>query len=203
MLEIFRPVKPCPINQSNLFGANPDDFYTSHNLGKGHPGIDIEVPSGTPLYAPVNGVAKYVKDNLGGDGLHIRTDAGDGHIYNIILWHLFPAGTAGEQFQIPTDGSETPVKIGQLLAYTDNSGYPRESSGPHLHLGVQELVEDAAGAWTAKTPNNGFGGCEDPMPYLQPLAAQDVPVVESAIQRIASEVQLLAEEIKQYIKSHV
>ena len=203
MLEIFRPTKPSPINQSNLFGANPNDFYTARNLGKGHPGIDIEVPSGTPLYAPVSGVAKYLRDNLGGDGLYIRTDAGDGHIYNIILWHLFPAGVPSFPFAIPTDGTETPVKTGELLAYTDNSGAPRESSGPHLHLGVQEIIEAENGSWKPKAPDNGYGGCEDPMPYLQAIAAQDVPVIENTIQKIAAEIEIVAEEIKNYIKTHV
>jgi hypothetical protein len=63
------PVKQ-PINESNLFGANPAQYEP---LGqKGHPGLDFEAPSGTPLYTPCDGDAFYTTDANGGDGIWIR-----------------------------------------------------------------------------------------------------------------------------------
>ena len=85
MLKLFYPVKD-PINQSNLFGANPAEYKP---LGQaGHPGNDFEAPTGTKIYSPCDGNAFYVKDSLGGDGIWIRTTDEEGNNYNIILWHM-------------------------------------------------------------------------------------------------------------------
>ncbi len=178
------PVKN-QINQSNLFGANPAQYKP---LGQaGHPGNDFECPTGTPIYAPVTGGAFYAHDSLGGDGIWIRftdTSSGAGVNYNIILWHMPtpsanpPEGvTSAAQypFQIPTDGSLVIVKAGQLLGYTDDSGYSpvasdSESTGPHLHLGV--MPADAN--WHAIDPNNGFLGCVDPSQFFNGNYAEDI-----------------------------
>src|ERR1700733_4240531 len=132
-MELFYPVKD-PINQTNLFGANPAEYKPLAQAG--HPGNDFESVSGTPVYAPCDGDAFYTIDSLGGDGIWIRTPSHAAPQYNIILWHMWPKGDPKYPFAIKTDGSTTKVKAGDLLGYSDNSGFPRESTGPHLHLGV-------------------------------------------------------------------
>lgn len=181
---LYYPVKQ-PINQQNLFGANPSEYLPLKQ--NGHPGNDFEAPSGTPLYAPCDGDAFYTTDSDGGDGIWIRTPSNAAPQFNVILWHLFPKGTASYPFQIPTDGSVTPVKAGQLLGYTDNSGYPKESTGPHLHLGVMPC--DSTGA--ALSPKNGFDGCVDPAPYFNGLYAQDISTVVEVVAKSAQVVNLV------------
>ena len=184
-----------PINPTNLFGANPAEYEP---LGqKGHPGNDFEAPSATPLYAPCDGDAFYTFDSIGGDGLWIRTPSNAAPQFNIILWHMYPKGTkvtlpdgsTDDAFKIPTDGSVTHVTTGQLLGYTDNSGYPKESTGPHLHLGVMPC--DLTGA--ALNRDNGYLGCVDPTPYYTGEYAQDIPLKEQVVTKTAAVVSLVSQ----------
>lgn len=185
-MNLYYPVRD-PINQQNLFGANPE-WYKAHLNQNGHPGNDFESPSGTKAYSPCDGSAAYITDPLGGDGIWIRnTSDGENHV--VILWHLYPKGNPQYPFQIPTDGSWNLVKAGDLLAYTDNSGAPRESSGPHLHLGVLACNPD----WTPRDPNNGFQGCVDPKPFYNGMYAEDIPVLDKAIQTSEETVQTIVQ----------
>lgn len=182
------------INPKNLFGANPAEYAP---LGqKGHPGNDYEAPTGTPLYAPCAGMAVYATDSLGGDGIWIRFTDSDGQNYNVILWHMPtpadpapPGVTSATQFpfQIPVNKTFVAVKKGQLLGYTDNSGYhpaplQSETTGPHLHLGVQPANKN----WIALNPNNGFLGCVDPTPFYDQAFAEDVNLIPAAIAAVQS-----------------
>ena len=173
-MELFYPVKN-PIDQQNLFGTT-SPMYTA--LGqKGHPGIDFECPSGTPVYAPCDGGAFYVTDKDGGCGLWLRYPNNQPDVqFTIILWHMYPKDTPntnnlkGFPYNVPTDGSVTQVKAGDLLGYSDNSGYPIESTGPHLHLGV--IPCDNIGG--AISPDNGYLGCVNPMPFFNGQYAEDI-----------------------------
>lgn len=194
---LYYPVKNR-INESNLFGANSAEYKP---LGQnGHPGNDYESPTGTKIFAPCDGVAFYTSDSLGGDGIWIRHTDEDGKNYNIILWHMpvlssmpLPgvASAVEYPFQIPTDRSMIEVKAGQFLGYTDNSGYGKESTGPHLHLGIMPADSN----WHALSPNNGFLGCVDPASFYNGDYAENInthPIIASAIQQasdIVSQVQ--------------
>ncbi|MFZ0685358.1 MAG: M23 family metallopeptidase [Terriglobales bacterium] len=119
-----------------------------------------------------------MSDKDGGDGIYIRVPNNATPAYDIILWHL-PPTTDTEHWVIPNgQGVITPVKAGQLIGYTGNSGYPLESTGPHLHLGV--IPCDATGA--ALDFNNGYDGCVDPMPFFNGQYAADInatPITEA------------------------
>jgi hypothetical protein len=172
---IYFPVKN-PIDQQNLFGANPAEYLP---LGqKGHPGNDFECPIGTPVYAPCDGEAFYTTDKEGGCGIWIRVPNNESPAFNVILWHMPPKGTAEYPYSIPTDGSITPVKAGQLLGYSGNSGFPLESTGPHLHLGIIPTDGKTAGPMDAA---NGYDGCVDPQPYFTGHYAQDIPALEAVV----------------------
>jgi murein DD-endopeptidase MepM/ murein hydrolase activator NlpD len=197
-MELYYPVKD-PINQKNLFGANPTQYKP---LGQdGHPGLDLESPSGTPLYAPCDGDAFYVTDKYGGDGIWIRVPNNGAPAYNIILWHLFPKGDPEHPFKIPTDGSIVPVKAGDLLGYTDNSGAPVESTGPHLHLGVMPC--DQTGE--ALHPNNGFLGCIDPEIYFNGKFAEDINIKKQIVQAVSQGVADVSQAhgVSNYVKENI
>lgn len=170
-MNLYYPVKN-PINPTNPFGqASP--MYTNLKL-KGHPGQDYESPTGTPLYAPCDGDVFFVKDNFHGDGLWIRYPNNAKPEYNIILYHMPEVGTplaTQYPFKVSTTpGVVTSIKAGQLLGYTDNSGFPIESTAPHLHVGIMPC--DFTGE--ALNPDNGFNGCVDPTPFWNGLFAEDI-----------------------------
>lgn len=183
---LYYPVKN-PINATNPFGT-PSSVYT--NLGQvGHPGEDYQAPSGTPLYAPCDGDAFYAFDKNGGDGIYIRYPNNINPTHNIILWHMWPRGNAQYPFKIATDGSITSVKAGQLLGYTDNSGYPIESNGSHLHVGVMPC--DRFGG--PMDPLNGFRGCVSPSSFWNGKFAEDIATEQQIIEKAAEVVKIIAD----------
>jgi hypothetical protein len=111
----------------------------------------------------------------GGEGIQIRTDATFYKRllakFDVINWHLI--GDTDPQYPsaIPTDGKMYPVKAGDLIGYADNMGAPFESSGDHLHFGLQPLDQYN----TVIEERNGYGGCIDPTSYFDGTYAQDTP----------------------------
>lgn len=180
---LYYSVKPFGINQ--LFGVNKDYYQKFGWLG--HNGIDYFSPHATPLYAPCDGEARYVQDSHGGDGIYIKTLQGSQY-YNVILWHLCGKEDPVYHPLIPMDGSTIQVKIGALIGYTDNSGAPYESSGDHLHRGLQPC--DSNGV--ALFPNNSYGGCIDEGPYQIHEYAQDVDIEEQIVEKAAEAVQVIS-----------
>lgn len=177
-LQLYYPTKPYVVIQK--FGNNPLDangvpYYsrfidTLGNPYKGHQGQDLAAAHGTPLFAICDGVAMYNTDSNGGDGVILNTDGGFDYNgaevgFNIIYWHMCSKNDPTYPIAIPCDGNWHPVKAGQLLGYSDNTGAPNESSGDHLHLGLCPLNAQ----WTALDPGNGYGGCIDPTPYFLSL----------------------------------
>ena len=163
------------INQ--LFGQDPT-YYAKFGW-KGHNGIDFTAPHATPLYAPCEGEAFYATDAHGGDGIYIRTPySAAGQQYSVILWHLIGKDDPVYHPLIPLDGTMVKVSVGALLGYTDNTGTPYESSGDHLHFGL--MPTDASG--NALNPDNGYGGCVDPMPFFTGTFAQDMNIETQAVQ---------------------
>ena len=180
------PVKD-PINQSNLFGADPT--YYQKVLGtNGHPGIDFESPLYTPIYAPCDADAFYAQDQYHGDGLYLRIPNNAAPTAEVILWHM-PDKSDTSHWLLPTgQGVVSQVKAGQLIGYTGNSGYPQESNGPHLHFALRFLF----GA-NIVNEDNGFHGCVDPTPYFTGIHAQDVPTIQSIVDKSQQVVSVVAQ----------
>ena len=92
-----------------------------------HQGLDIPIPSGTPIYAVSGGIVSYVGDT-GGGGYAVYVNHGtnaDGQVVESRYFHL----TTGSAVV----GVGDTVDKGQLIALSDNSG---TSTGAHLHLGI-------------------------------------------------------------------
>lgn len=104
----------------------------------GHNGIDYATPVGTPIYAPIDGVAKETDyfDQYGyGNYIKIQNDK-----EGVVLAHF--------KDRSPIKPGTT-IKQGDLVGYSGNSG---NSTGPHLHMSY----------WREpRNRENGFNGFLD------------------------------------------
>jgi hypothetical protein len=184
-LSLYQPTHTGKLLQG--FGSNPQYYArfldTNGVPEKGHMGLDYEAAHGTPLYSVCDGMASYRSDSHGGDGICIQPtgtyDYEGGQAYfEVINWHLCSKDDPQYKPLIPTDGGSYPVKAGQLIGYTDNTGAPFESNGNHLHFGLLPVGVDGK----PLHPANGFGGCIDPTPYLTPIWAGAIPAIDASIE---------------------
>jgi hypothetical protein len=145
-------------SQNNI----PDDYFSNPldiplvlagNFGElrsnhFHSGIDIKTKKreGIPIYAPADGYVKRIKVSLWGYGKALYIQHPNG--YTTVYAHLKDyAGkiqdyVKSNQYKKETftlelfpDKSELPVKKGDLIGYTGNSG---SSGGPHLHFEIRD-----------------------------------------------------------------
>ncbi len=153
------PLKECFLNQA--FGQNSVDFY--RKLGhKGHQGLDLHAPTGTPCYAVFDGtVTKASTDTheslSAGRYVYVETEAeqegGESVKYQTCYFHL-------EHADVKTGDK---VVAGQQLGTCDNTG--QYTTGAHLHFGLYKYTLKN-GAWV-RDESNGYGGAIDPEPYMQ------------------------------------
>lgn len=153
---------PAPVSQEyghTAFSVTHSKWYWYGRLygldGFAHPGLDIAIPSGTPLYSPVSGTVMiaggqpfytfYGNGQPGVGELMIQTDAGD----QVILGHMgLITVNVGDQ-----------VELGQFVGLS--GGY----NGDHLHLETRSLQE---GKWYLLVdPRQSFL-----MPELEAAAAE-------------------------------
>ena len=104
--------------QTSGFGNRRNPFNSSR--AERHPGIDISMPHGSPIYAGGSGTVEHADWYYGyGNYIKIAHDMGFetayGHLSEIIV-------EKGQQ-----------VEKGQLIGYVGSTGY---STGPHLHYEV-------------------------------------------------------------------
>ena len=85
-----------------------------------HPGIDIAVDFGAPVYAAAAGTVEMACWN-GGYGRYVKLDHGNG--YETAYGHM--SGIAVEEGQV--------VRKGDFIGFAGSSGY---STGPHVHFEV-------------------------------------------------------------------
>lgn len=103
-----------------------DDWYFPRWTGtqfRFHQGLDMFAEYGTPVAAPVDGVARVVENALGGLTVHIVEP-------DRTYWYL--AHLAGIAPGL-VDGQ--PVTTGQVVGYVGDSGNAR-GGAPHLHFGI-------------------------------------------------------------------
>ena len=89
---------------------------------KGHTGMDLAVPTGTPIRAALPGTVTVSKYNAGGYGYYVMIDHGNG------LTTLY-----GHCSQLLARVGQT-VQAGDIIALSGSTG---RSTGPHLHFEVR------------------------------------------------------------------
>jgi murein DD-endopeptidase MepM/ murein hydrolase activator NlpD len=148
-------------------------------LTKGHNGIDIVAPWGTPMYAVEDGIVCDVKTDPSGYGMHVRFLTGDSKDKKSIF-HEWTYGHCSAIFVKIGDV----IKAGQKIANMGNTGFVVSSAngagfwvdgsnkylGTHLHLGCREIKYPKSGGWryNPETPKiqvenyfNGLAGSID------------------------------------------
>ena len=116
----IRPVKGGFLNSSFGYRKDPID-----NEMRFHQGQDITVKSGTPIYAPADGMVKRAY-YAGGFGNHIKLDHGNG--YTTLFAHLSKIKVKHGQ----------KVNRGDVIGLTGNTG---RSTAPHLHYEIHHYGE--------------------------------------------------------------
>jgi murein DD-endopeptidase MepM/ murein hydrolase activator NlpD len=108
-----------PVDQ-HWYDQHPDWFTKPHH---DHPAADIPVPTGTPVYAPTNGIITAVK---------ATGDCGVGIILagNDRVQYTYCHGLPGS----PTVTVGNTVHAGQQLMLSASTG---NSTGPHLHFAIR------------------------------------------------------------------
>lgn len=99
------------------------DTYKARSATRWHWGIDLAIPTGTPLIAVEDGVISVAGWDQGGGGNIVRLEdstwAGDSYLY----MHL-------DQFE-PGIQPGAAVRKGDVIGWSGNTG---RSTGPHLHF---------------------------------------------------------------------
>ncbi|HKK10580.1 MAG TPA: M23 family metallopeptidase [Bacteroidales bacterium] len=120
-LPAIQPVSNKTLKRiSSYYGYRTDPFY---KVRKFHEGIDFSAPVGTPIYAPGDGVVKYVKNSHRGYGNRLEID--HGFSYKTIYAHM-------KSFDVKKGDK---IKRGQIIGYVGNTG---KSTAPHLHYEVRK-----------------------------------------------------------------
>ena len=111
----IRPVSGGFLNSSFGYRQDPID-----DIRRFHQGQDITVPTGTPIFAPADGVVKRAY-YIGGFGNHIKLQHSSG--YSTTYAHLSKIFVRHGQ----------KIKRGDIIGETGNTG---RSTAPHLHYEV-------------------------------------------------------------------
>lgn len=106
----------CPVSELATF---INDYGVIKPDGRVHEGVDVFAPRGTPVVAPIAGVAEQVDGTLG--GLQVWLHGDDGSLY--IATHLDSFGAAGR------------VAAGEVIGAVGTSGNAAHTS-PHVHFEV-------------------------------------------------------------------
>lgn len=146
---------------SQWVGENIELYHAAIPLlTKGHNGIDIVAPWGTPMYAVEDGIICDVKTDPGGYGMHVRFLTGDSKD-NKTIFHEWTYGHCSAIFVKIGDT----VKAGQKIANMGNTGFVVSSTngggfwvdgsnkyaGTHLHLGMRDITYPKSGGWRYNT----------------------------------------------------
>jgi len=120
---------------------------------KGHQGLDIKAPEGTPVVAV--GAGKVVRTGYdpGGYGYYIQIDHGD-HLYSF-YGHL-------QKSRLPQIG--TAFSAGDSIGHVGRTGNLESDIDSHLHFELRTMLYPPTGSGP-----EGLKGRIDPMPYLYPL----------------------------------
>lgn len=139
---MFLSPKQSQIVITQRFSERPL-YYKKYGL-KGHNGIDLRAPVGTPLFAPIDGIITEGDQGKSGYGKFVRII--NDH-YECVVAHLSEI----------IDGSKE-IRFGSPIGLSGNTG---DSTGPHIHMGIRKLKDGKI-----VNQDNGYSGFLDFLPYL-------------------------------------
>lgn len=139
------------LTEDFLHKGNSDSF-PRYRSGNCHGGIDLPISVGTTIYAMDGGVVESVTDNSvncygrcpGNDSYGISVVINHGNGYKTVYAHLSK--------RLVNVGDV--IAKGQLIGYSGNTG---NSSGPHLHIELQNISLLAANGRNAAKCEPGKG----------------------------------------------
>ncbi|MEN9805141.1 MAG: hypothetical protein RIS41_1988 [Actinomycetota bacterium] len=107
----------CPFRGSAAFG---DTWGAPRSGGRRHEGVDVLLPTGTPLVAVVSGRLRQATFSLGGTSSHIYGNNGNTYFYaHLSSW----------------EGPSRFVERGEVIGYAGDTG--NASGTPHLHFEIR------------------------------------------------------------------
>ncbi|MFC5922069.1 peptidoglycan DD-metalloendopeptidase family protein [Micromonospora vulcania] len=117
-----KTTKPTPAWVDPMPGAPVTSCY-GQRWGTLHAGIDLALPSGTPIHAAAAGTVVQAGDANDGYGNSVFVDHGNGYLTHYAHQSRI-AVTVGQK-----------VKAGQVIGYEGATG---DATGPHLHFEVHQ-----------------------------------------------------------------
>jgi murein DD-endopeptidase MepM/ murein hydrolase activator NlpD len=133
-----------PLNIKPLLSGNFAELRVNHL----HSGIDFKTQQsiGIPVHAPADGWVSRIRISSYGFGYALYLDHPNGFttVYGHLDGYAFPIDDEARRMQYKTEQFELdtllpknmiPVRKGQIIAYTGNSG---GSAGPHLHFEIRD-----------------------------------------------------------------
>ncbi|SIN20119.1 M23 family metallopeptidase [Micromonospora cremea] len=117
-----KTTKPTPAWVDPMPGAAVTSCY-GQRWGTLHAGIDLALPSGTPIHAAATGTVVQAGDAADGYGNSVFVDHGNGYLTHYAHQSRI-AVTVGQK-----------VKAGQVIGYEGATG---DATGPHLHFEVHQ-----------------------------------------------------------------
>lgn len=113
--------EPPVVSDGGICPLPAGTYYVSRSVGSGHEGTDMVAPAMTPIYAVKSGTVITSQEALGGWGVTVAIDHGDG---TSSLYGHMTYGT--RQVEV----GQT-VEAGQLIGYVGSTG---RSTANHLHI---------------------------------------------------------------------
>ncbi|MCG5462217.1 M23 family metallopeptidase [Micromonospora sp. MED01] len=117
-----KTTRPTPAWVDPMPGAAVTSCY-GQRWGTLHAGIDLALPSGTPIHAAAAGTVTQAGDASDGYGNSVFIDHGNGYLTHYAHQSRI-AVTVGQK-----------VKAGQVIGYEGATG---DATGPHLHFEVHQ-----------------------------------------------------------------
>ncbi|MEK7478085.1 MAG: peptidoglycan DD-metalloendopeptidase family protein [Patescibacteria group bacterium] len=132
--------------------------------GKGHNGIDLGTPVGTPIKTAGDGTVL-------GTGNTDLACAGASYGKWVLIRHTNGLSTLYAHLSLIKVESGQSVSTGDIIAYSGNTGY---STGPHLHftvyaseaVSISSLKSKVRGCGTYILPVSSYSGYLNPLSYL-------------------------------------
>lgn len=145
---------------TQFFGERHDYYFNKYGI-QGHNGIDLGVPDGTEIIAPIDMTITFAGTDPISGNIYVVGEYEEGNLkYELRFLHL--------QKHFVVLGQR--VLKGMIFALSNNTGV---SSGPHLHFGIRRWQKIDT-TWLLLIAENGYRGFFDPIPLFNIQQQEDM-----------------------------